>query len=128
MENTSQPGFIIGHGVMGEVFPEKCFSDKGLRYWEEIILGVEMDTQVQEDIGEGSTMKVGDGANVHIWEDPWLPKPSTFKERPINNRQFTMVNELINEDGRSWNVEMVRQVFDGDDATLILRIPFSRLG
>lgn len=60
-----------------------------------------MDMQVQEDIGEGSTMKVGDEASVHIWEDPWLPKPLTFKARPINNRQFTMVNELINEDRRS---------------------------
>lgn len=73
-------------------------------------------------------MKVGDEASVHIWEDSWLPKPSTFKARPINNRQFTMVNELINEDGRSWNVEMVWQVLDGDDVDLILRIPFSRLG
>lgn len=59
---------------------------------------METDTQVQEDIGEWPTLKVGDGASVHIWEDPWIPKPSTFKARPINNREFTMVNELINED------------------------------
>lgn len=44
--------------------------------------------------------RVGNGKRIHIWEDRWLPTPSTQKvispQKPFDN--FPMVSSLIDED------------------------------
>ena len=39
--------------------------------------------QSLEVIKSGTRWRVGNGRLIHIWEDKWLPTPSTFKVIPL---------------------------------------------
>lgn len=57
----------------------------------------------------GLRYQVGDGKLICIWEMPWLHTISTFIPQPKvqNTRQITLVRELMSEDGKAWNVELL---------------------
>ena len=65
--------------------------------------------------------RVGDGNNLHIWQDPWLPR-GVFR-RPITPREaclLTYVSELINSSSGDWDVKLVNGFFWEDDVKVIL--------
>jgi hypothetical protein len=73
---------------------------------------------------EGIIWRIGNGENVRIWEDPWLPKGITRK--PITPRGaslLTKVNELINLVTGEWDEQLVNDSFWPQDAEEILWIP-----
>ena len=80
-----------------------------------------------EVIRKGSRWRVGNGKLIHIWEDRWLPTPSTYKviSPPNNNPEFPMVSTLIDPLTKWWNVSLVRATFLPFEVDSILRIPLS---
>lgn len=67
-------------------------------------------------------------ANINIKNDPWFPKPSTFKVRSRDGLQSTLVCDLIDLVLNDWDVNLVSSGFHKDDVALILSIPLSRTG
>lgn len=62
------------------------------------------------DLLNGGLMwRVGDGKNIKIWEDRWIPKAVTFKiQSPVNIlNAWTRVEEWIVVN-REWNEELVK--------------------
>ena len=61
--------------------------------------------QALEVIRKGTRWRVGNGRRIHIWEDKWLPTPSTYKvitpPKPIND--FPMVSSLIDYETKKIN-------------------------
>ncbi|XP_050262110.1 polygalacturonase inhibitor 2-like [Quercus robur] len=53
--------------------------------------------------------RVGNGRRIHIWEDKWLPTPTTYKvtSPPTDFEDFPMVVSLIDLDTRWWKVDTV---------------------
>ena len=80
-----------------------------------------------EVIRKGTRWRVGNGKLIHIWEDKWLPTPSTYKviSPPNNNPEFPMVSSLIDPTTKWWKVDMLRATFLLFEAKTILRIPLS---
>ena len=80
-----------------------------------------------EVIRRGSRWRVGNGKLIHIWEDRWLPTPSTYKviSPPNNNPEFLMVSALIDPLTKWWNVSLVKTSFLPCKVDSILRIPLS---
>ena len=80
-----------------------------------------------EVIRRGSRWRVGNGKLIHIWEDRWLPTPSTYKviSPPNNNPKFPMVSALIDLLTKWWNVSLVKTSFLPFEVDSILRIPLS---
>ena len=80
-----------------------------------------------EVIRRGSRWRVGNGKLIHIWEDRWLPTPSTYKgiSLPNNNPKFPMVFAFINPLTKWWNVSLVKTSFLPFEVDSILRIPLS---
>ncbi|XP_065625688.1 uncharacterized protein LOC136065853 [Quercus suber] len=80
-----------------------------------------------EIIRKGTRWKVGNGKRIHIWDDRWLPTPSTHKvispPKPFDN--FPMVSSLIDESTKWWKPKLVKSLFLPFEATTILRIPIS---
>ncbi|XP_023873869.1 uncharacterized protein LOC111986467 [Quercus suber] len=74
---------------------------------------------------EGTRWRVGNGKRIHIWEDRWLPTPSTYKVvSPYSNfDNFPMVSSLIDEDTKWWKSDLVRPIFFPFEADSILKIP-----
>jgi hypothetical protein len=90
----------------------------GMSYtFRSILRGVEL-------LKEGLVWRIGDGSNVNIWDDPWLPRDGALK--PITPRRqciYTKVSELISPITGQWDVQLVTENFWKIDADIILSIP-----
>lgn len=73
---------------------------------------------------DGMIWRVGNGAAINIWSDPWIPRDHT--RRPITPRGrnlVTRVEELIDPSTGSWDVELLTQTFWPEDVNMIRTIP-----
>ena len=71
---------------------------------------------------------MGNGLLIHIWEDKWLPTPSTYKliTPPRDFYGFPMVSSLIDQETKWWKTSVVRALFLPFEANTILEIPLSQ--
>ena len=76
---------------------------------------------------DGTRWRVGNGKRIHIWEDRWLPTPTTYRVTSPQSDfgNFSMVSSLIDEDTKWWKTNLVRSIFLPHEATTILKIPIS---
>ncbi|XP_058003660.1 uncharacterized protein LOC110673651 [Hevea brasiliensis] len=80
----------------------------------------------QSLIRDGLLWRVGDGNDIAIWLDSWLPDvafPMVTTTFDFNFGVY-MVSDLIT-DG-AWNIDLVNRVFNERDRKLILSIPLRR--
>ncbi|KAK9986188.1 hypothetical protein SO802_031139 [Lithocarpus litseifolius] len=78
-------------------------------------------------VRKGLRWQVGNGENIRIWRDKWLPTPKTYKvvTPEKSNTRLTMVCDLIDNESKEWKVDVVRQNFLAQDVDAILSIPLS---
>ncbi|KAL0411938.1 UNVERIFIED_CONTAM: hypothetical protein Slati_3783500 [Sesamum latifolium] len=78
----------------------------------------------------GCRWRVGSGASISVWTDPWIPRPHSF--RPITPVPpawaHLRVADLIDPVCCDWQVDLVKTIFWPDDSASILAIPLSRIG
>ena len=87
--------------------------------WRSILRGAEL-------LKDGLIWRIGNGENVKIWEDPWLPRGTTRK--PVTPRRsclLTRVSELIDPTTSEWDEKLICDIFWPEDAAEILRIPIN---
>ena len=80
-----------------------------------------------EIVRRGIQWRIGDGTEVDIWNNNWLPrvdcmKPVTPKFRRLTS---TTVSDLITVDHNFWNEARVRDIFWDNHIEWILQIPLS---
>lgn len=89
----------------------------GMSYtWRSVLKGINL-------LKKGIIWRIGNGESVDIWNDPWLPRGTT--RRPSTVQEQTMlrrVSELINPATTQWDEVLVRNVFNHEDAEVILSI------
>ena len=75
----------------------------------------------------GSCWRVGNGRNIRVLKDAWIPNYNTNKVlHPTPNIEDEMtVAELIDLESRGWDRELIWQNFHHEDAEAILRVPSS---
>ena len=80
-------------------------------------------------IEHGTMWGIGDGADVRVWGDKWIPMPSTFLvQSPINILPHdAKVQELIVLETKEWNSMLAKEIFREEEAHTILNIPLSPL-
>ena len=80
-----------------------------------------------EVIRKGTRWRGGNGKLIHIWDDKWLPTPSTYKiiSPPNNIPHFPMVSSPIDPMTKWWNVSTIRASFLPFEVETILKIPLS---
>lgn len=92
--------------------------EQGCSYpWPSILQGIEL-------VKKGMIWRVGDGENLKIWLDPWLPRE--LPRRPVTPRGatiLTQVAELIDPGTGNWEAELVKEIFWEEDARIILALP-----
>ena len=75
----------------------------------------------QKLVREGIRWRVGNGRDISVWGDKWLPSPSTFKV--VSPRQFlhqdTKVSELIDMAMASWKFDILDALFLPHEAEMI---------
>jgi hypothetical protein len=83
----------------------------------------------QPVLQNGLIWRVGEGNDIGIWTDRWVPKPTTYK---IHSPRMELdrnarVLELIDHDTRRWKDDMILRIFLDDEAKIIRSIPLSPL-
>ena len=80
-----------------------------------------------EVIHKGTRWRVGNGKTIHIWEDKWLPTPTTYKaiSPPLDFNDFPMVSTLIDKDTKRKKADLVKKAFLPFEAYTILGIPLN---
>ena len=70
----------------------------------------------------GLIWRVGNGRNIRVWRDNWIPRPFSFKPVSLQGRcRIRFVADLLNTNG-SWKVELLQQYFLPADVIEILKI------
>ena len=103
----------------GDVLNSKL--DSNLSYaWRSIFNSLDV-------IRRGTRWRVGNGRWIHIWEDKWLPTPSTYKViSPARHfDDFPMVLALIDSETRRWNADLVWSLFLPSEVNTIINMPLS---
>lgn len=82
--------------------------------------------QGREVLKKGAQWCAGNGEDISIWGDAWLP---SLEASRINNPMGIdfpeiQVSSLIKPHTRSWKVELLQALFSLEEANLIRSIPF----
>jgi hypothetical protein len=90
----------------------------GMSYtWRSILRGVEL-------LKQGIIWRIGTGEEVDAFDDPWIPRGSTRRPRTHNILNEKMrVCDLIDQTTVTWDEELIKSLFDEEDAKEILSIP-----
>jgi len=87
--------------------------------WQSVLAGLDCFKQ-------GYIWRVGDGSQINIWEDHWIPGSHNLKiQTARGNNLVSTVDELINPVTSSWDVDLVKAIFWPVDAYRILQIPLT---
>lgn len=80
--------------------------------------------QAVELLKEGVIWRVGNGQQINIWDDPWLPRDMTRKPiSPKGRSLIQRVDELIDPISEQWDVQLLSQTFWEEDIKLICSLP-----
>jgi hypothetical protein len=97
---------------------DTVFTGNGSSTWHAIEYGLEL-------LKKGVIWRVGNGAHIRAWRDPWIPKEANYYPRSIQGRcRFRRVSDFIASDG-SWNTQRLQAYFTQEDVEDILKIHIS---
>ena len=87
---------------------------KGSYAWRSILKG-------REVLKKGARWRVGNGKDISIWSDAWLPFISTPRVSNPMGIEFPemRVNSLINGQTRNWDVDLLQALFKPEEVQLI---------
>ncbi|KAI4988382.1 hypothetical protein ZWY2020_030012 [Hordeum vulgare] len=72
--------------------------------WRGIEHGLEL-------VKKGMLWRVGNGSNIRVWREPWIPRGTPFTPiTPKRNCRLNRVSDFLNDHG-CWRVELLHQYF-----------------
>ena len=118
----SEPDLLCARVLRAKYYPDgkllQARMKSGSSYtWQSVMAGLECFKQ-------GYIWRVGDGSQINIWNDHWIPSSHNMKVlTPIGNILVSTVDELISPiDGRR-DIQLIRSLFWSFDVHRILQIP-----
>lgn len=79
---------------------------------------------------QGIRWRVGDGENIKVWSDPWIPNSTGLKtlQGHIQINPQLRVSDLIDQHHHIWNIQDLHHHFCPNGINSILSIPISSTG
>jgi hypothetical protein len=79
---------------------DTVFAGNASSSWQAISYGVEL-------LKKGLIWRVGNGRNIRVWHDNWIPRPFSYKPFTLQGRcRIRFIPDLLNENG-SWKVGLL---------------------
>ncbi|KAK2365713.1 Ribonuclease H superfamily protein [Trifolium repens] len=120
---ATQPDSLVARVLKAKYFPNCHFMKAKLCHtssytWRSIM-------QARWILQKGCLWSIGNGEQVHMWEDNWLPHQNGFKvwSRQQTGNDLSMVKDLINSTTNCWNTALIHQLFLPFEAHQICQIP-----
>ncbi|CAD5323156.1 unnamed protein product [Arabidopsis thaliana] len=113
-------------GKVAEAYFRKLFASEDIGY--------QSIHEAQDLIKQGIRVVIGNGASTNIWKDPWIsskPAKGVLSTRMLpqglhhSALNLSFVKDLIVDQGREWNLELLRSLFPEEVVSSISQI---RLG
>jgi ribonuclease HI len=110
--------------LRAKYYPDGCLLKATLKSgssftWQSILAGLEC-------FKKGCIWRVGDGSQINIWEDNWIPSSHNLKiMTPRGTNILTSVADLINPIDGLWDEDIIQDIFWPVDAHRILQIPLT---
>ncbi|KAF5460460.1 hypothetical protein F2P56_020324 [Juglans regia] len=78
-------------------------------------------------IEKGSIWRIGNGQSTLIWQDRWLPIPSSSKVQSVSHilPRDAKVASIINHTLKEWKKDLVKEMFGEAEADTINKIPIN---
>ncbi|KAK6160750.1 hypothetical protein DH2020_004131 [Rehmannia glutinosa] len=75
----------------------------------------------------GARRLIRSGTSTRIWLDPWIPRKSDFFAHPLGTIEDfnAIVSALIDVNNSCWCEDIIRDMFNHEEASLILSMPIS---
>nr|XP_040258536.1 uncharacterized protein LOC109764695 [Aegilops tauschii subsp. strangulata] len=114
------PHSLCAQVLKARYYPEgrledTVFSGNASPTWQAIQYGLEL-------LKKGLVWRVGDGRNIRIWRDRWIPRePSRQLITQQGTCRLRRVAELLHEDG-AWRVDLLHRYFHPTDMEVISSI------
>ncbi|KAL5768296.1 hypothetical protein ACOSQ2_015079 [Xanthoceras sorbifolium] len=117
----NDPSSLLSRVLKAKYFPNTNFLSSKIGWnpsfvWRSILWG-------RDVINKGLRWKIEDGQSISVYDDPWLPRNSSFKVySPRLLPDGVSVSALIGSPGR-WSRNLVQFYFSPEEADIILSIP-----
>jgi hypothetical protein len=73
-----------------------------------------------ELLKQGVIWRIGNGSQVRIWRDPWIPRGVSQRVVTKQGRsRLRWVSDLLDASGRNWDYDRLVQTFCPDDYQVI---------
>ncbi|KAK3198215.1 hypothetical protein Dsin_021630 [Dipteronia sinensis] len=69
--------------------------------------------------------RIGDGRSISVYKDQLLPRPPSFRIRPVRRLPDQIVVSDLMEKSSRWSEPLLNDCFDEEEAEIILGIPIS---
>ena len=88
--------------------------------WRSILQG-------REVLKQGARRRIGWGDSVKIWDTPWLPSFNhpRILSPVLEGMQDATMDSLIDQQTRTWDIDVLNGFFAPLEVDLILKIPLS---
>ena len=119
------PESLCARGLKSKYYPNgnplnTVFASDASPVWRGIEAGLEL-------LKKGVIWRVGNGRDIQIQRDQWLPrKEGLMTASFIRRSRLRWVNQLMLPDMKEWNIPLIKQIFHPFDADDICRIPIPR--
>lgn len=121
----TNPDSLLAQNLKARYYPRGSFvkarkSYKPSYFWRSIL-------ERRDLLVKGLRWRVGNGEDILVWKDRWLPDEFQFKAVPINANvdPNLKVCDLMNLTHITWNMELILHLFDPDVAKQILAMHLS---
>ncbi|XP_074378696.1 uncharacterized protein LOC141720247 [Apium graveolens] len=119
--NKTNP--LVTNSMKARYYADTDFLDAGLGanpsfMWRSIMAA-------QGVVKQNCRRKIGDGRSTRVWQIPWLPCcdngfPTTVPHEELKD---ILVHNLMTEDQKAWDVDVLNDLFNDRDRALIQQIP-----
>jgi hypothetical protein len=74
---------------------------------------------------QGLIWRIGDGRSIKIWQDRWLPTPTSYtvQSHPRVIPDSCTVSMLIDHEVCGWNSGLIIEIFNPEEAKVIVTLP-----
>ncbi|XP_058745921.1 uncharacterized protein LOC131618776 [Vicia villosa] len=119
----SKPNSLVARIFKARYFPRSSYLDSSIGNNPSLVWRSLWKAKVV--LKHGSRWSIGDGSNIKVMYDPWLrEKGSCFLNGPhVQSAYELFVKDLLLPNIKQWNVGKVKQIFDTEGASSILRVP-----